>query len=124
MGTSSNRAQHQTGQNDTGCIVKRPRGHTPDWKSFWDLATPEEMARSFIELYGEGNRRAVGECIRTAVEDGRHEDCRFWRAVKVILDAGLEADPDVGDPEREDPEREDPERDHPEKGEGGDPPED
>lgn len=71
--------------------MPHPKDRASDWRSFWDLATPEDTARIFIDLYGEGAMQAVEDCIRTAIEDGRNEDCRFWRAVKVILESRLDA---------------------------------
>ena len=74
--------------------MQQPKGRAPDWRSFWDLATPEETAQVFVDLYGKGARQAVEECIRSAADDGRYEDRRFWRAVTAILDALDVSEPD------------------------------
>ena len=68
----------------------------PNWRSFWDLASPEETARAFIELYGSEASQAVAECIQSAADDGRDEDRRFWLAVAVVLRAGVPAIARVG----------------------------
>ena len=56
-----------------------------DWKSFWDLGTPKDAARAFIELYESRAIDAAQECVRTATADNRDEDARFWKAVVVLL---------------------------------------
>lgn len=68
-------------------VLRSPKtaGTPPDWRSFWDIATPYEAANVFIQLDGAGAVKAAQECARSAAEDGRHEDRRFWEAVLVIL---------------------------------------
>ena len=56
-----------------------------DWRSFWDLASPDEAAIAFVELYGANAGRAAHQCVLTAAVDGRDEDQRFWLAVVARL---------------------------------------
>lgn len=52
-----------------------------DWRSFWDLASPERGAATMIELYGESAAAAAADCASAALADDRDEDFRFWTAV-------------------------------------------
>jgi hypothetical protein len=61
--------------------------HPSDWRSFWDLATPEEGASAIIEIYGAGAAEAVLGCVAAAQHDDREEDCRFWTAVLECVEA-------------------------------------
>lgn len=54
---------------------------TVDFDSFWDLATPEEVAGMIAELYGGGAVEAAEQCVASASSDQRDDDYRFWTAV-------------------------------------------
>ncbi len=56
-----------------------------DWKSFWDLTSPDKMVPVLLELYGTDADSAVAQCILTASADGRDEDRHFWLAVASCL---------------------------------------
>ena len=56
-----------------------------DWNSFWDLATPEEAAATFREIYGAGAAEAAAECATAAKNDDRATDHQFWLAVSAVL---------------------------------------
>lgn len=56
-----------------------------DWNSFWDLATPEEAAATFREIYGAAAAEAVAECATAAKNDDRATDHQFWLAVSAVL---------------------------------------
>ena len=56
-----------------------------DWNSFWDLATPEEAAATFREIYGSAAAEAAAECATAAKNDDRATDHRFWLAVSAVL---------------------------------------
>jgi hypothetical protein len=58
---------------------------SPDWQSFWDLASPEEAARILLESYGADAIGAATECAETAEGDGRETDHQFWIAVLAHL---------------------------------------
>ncbi len=63
-----------------------------NWSSFWDLATPEEAAITFRELYGASAAQAAAQCANAASKDNRESDHRFWLAVCAALsDAGSTA---------------------------------
>ena len=63
-----------------------------NWSSFWDLATPEEAAATFRELYGASAVEAAKQCAKAAGKDNRESDHRFWLAVCAALgDAGSTA---------------------------------
>lgn len=51
-----------------------------EWKSFWDLSSPEEAARTLRQFYGAAAAKAAADCAAAAQLDGRDEDCRFWTA--------------------------------------------
>jgi hypothetical protein len=56
-----------------------------DWNSFWDLATPQEAAATFREIYGPAAAKAAAECATAASNDDRENDHRFWVAVSAEL---------------------------------------
>lgn len=56
-----------------------------DWNSFWDLATPQEAAATFREIYGPTAAAAAAECVTAARNDNRESDHRFWVAVSAEL---------------------------------------
>ena len=56
-----------------------------DWNSFWHLATPQEAAATFREIYGAGAAEAAAECATAARDDDRENDHRFWIAVSAEL---------------------------------------
>lgn len=56
-----------------------------NWKSFWELTTPEEAASRLRELYGAGAAKAAAECAQVAEADGRGEDHRFWVSTFALL---------------------------------------
>lgn len=58
----------------------------PDWRSFWDIATPQDGATAITEIYGSaGAAAAVRQCVAAARDDDRNEDCQFWTAVLECL---------------------------------------
>lgn len=57
-----------------------------DWKSFWDLVTPEQAADVLVELYGKGAARAAADSRAAAQADGREDDVWFWDAAREVLD--------------------------------------
>ena len=56
-----------------------------DWKSFWDISTPDRAASEVALIYGEDAALAVAQCSLGAKADGRDEDHRFWLAVLDCL---------------------------------------
>lgn len=52
-----------------------------DWRSFWDLANPEEGASAVVALFGAEAATAASHCASSAIADDRDEDYRFWVAV-------------------------------------------
>ena len=56
-----------------------------DWKSFWDISTPEETARILAGWYGPFAVKVAVDCALAASGDGREEDYRFWYAVFARL---------------------------------------
>lgn len=56
-----------------------------DWKSFWDLATPEKAAALMRELYGAGADGAAADAAADALADNRDEDARFWVATRAAV---------------------------------------
>lgn len=56
-----------------------------DWNSFWDLATPEEAAETFRDIYGPAAASAAAECATAAKNDDRVKDYQFWLAVSAVL---------------------------------------
>lgn len=68
-----------------------------DWTSFWDLASPEQAARTLAGLYGPDAARAAADCALAAADDDRDEDYRFWLAVFARLRAA-EQRPATGRP--------------------------
>ena len=65
--------------------MHQPKYGTLNWGGFADLASPEEAALAFVELYGQDAQQAVADCIRTAAMDGREGDKCFWSTVATIL---------------------------------------
>ena len=63
-----------------------------DWKSFWDLATPERAAAAFVELYGPNAASAAAGCALTADADNRQDDYRFWISVFRCLKSSSAGD--------------------------------
>ena len=56
-----------------------------DWKSFWDISTPEETARILAGWYGPLAAKLAVDCELAASGDDREEDYRFWYAVFARL---------------------------------------
>lgn len=56
-----------------------------DWNSFWDLATPQEAAATFRDIYGPTAAEAAEQCAVAAKKDNRESDHRFWAAVSAEL---------------------------------------
>ncbi len=57
----------------------------PDWKSFYDLTTPQEAARLMRKWHGDGAQSAAAENGLVAYADNRPDDKRFWAAVLIAL---------------------------------------
>ncbi|MCP4409389.1 MAG: hypothetical protein GY807_16890 [Gammaproteobacteria bacterium] len=57
------------------------------WESFWDVASPEAVALTMIEIYGAAAFLSASNCAATAIADGRNEDCRFWTTVRSCIEA-------------------------------------
>jgi hypothetical protein len=51
------------------------------WRSFWDLATPEQGAAAVLQMYGDAAAEAASHCASAAFDDNREDDYRFWTAV-------------------------------------------
>lgn len=62
-----------------------------DWKSFWDIASPQHAASVMAHNYGSAARQAALHCAVAAEADGRAEDSRFWRAVAQALHSNVHA---------------------------------
>lgn len=56
-----------------------------DWRSFYDLTTPQEAAATLREFYGAGAARAAITCAAAAQTDGREQDFKFWMAAFAEL---------------------------------------
>ena len=52
-----------------------------NWKSFWEIATPEEAARILTEWFGIMAAQLAVDCALAAGNDQRDDDRRFWLAV-------------------------------------------
>jgi len=57
-----------------------------EWRSFWDVATPEQGATAMIEIYGTAAAKAVHSCAVAALNDARNADYRFWTAVLACIE--------------------------------------
>lgn len=66
-----------------GLLMLSPSGN---WKSFWDISTPERAATEAARIYGENAGLAVMQCSLGAKADGRDDDYRFWIAVFHCLE--------------------------------------
>jgi hypothetical protein len=58
-----------------------------DWRSFWDIATPQQGATALIEMYGPAAAEAARKCATAALDDDRNEDYQFWTAVLTCLES-------------------------------------
>lgn len=56
-----------------------------DWRSFWDVATPDQMATAMKEVYGLSAKTACHENVMQAKRDDRQVDYQFWLAVLCSL---------------------------------------
>lgn len=56
-----------------------------NWKSFWDLATPERAAHIMLELYGADAAGEAAACAAAARTDNREADAEFWDATQLVL---------------------------------------
>jgi len=52
-----------------------------NWKSFWEIATPEEAARILSEWFGMMAAQLAVDCALAAGSAQRDDDRRFWLAV-------------------------------------------
>ncbi len=52
-----------------------------NWKSFWEIATPEEAARILTEWFGMMAAQLAVDCALAAGNDQRDDDRRYWLAV-------------------------------------------
>ena len=52
-----------------------------NWKSFWEIATPEEAARILTDWFGIMAAQLAVDCALAAGSDQRDDDRRFWLAV-------------------------------------------
>jgi hypothetical protein len=82
---SNSRARSAAASNGLRSMWHAMTPQLPDWRSFWDVATPEQGATAMIDLYGPAAAKAVLKCAAAAVSDDRHEDYRFWKAVLTCL---------------------------------------
>ena len=55
------------------------------WSSFWDIATPDQMAKELGEQYGADAKTACHINILHAKSDNRMQDYQFWLAVLCRL---------------------------------------
>lgn len=55
------------------------------WRSFWDLATPEDVAQILREMFGDDAAKIAAENGLVAKSDDREEDFQFWSTVFRIL---------------------------------------
>lgn len=60
---------------------------SPDGSIFPDLITSEDAAGVLIEWYGAAAVDAATSNAVSALADGRHEDQRFWIAVRRAIEA-------------------------------------
>ena len=57
-----------------------------NWRSYWDLATPDQACGVLLERYGPRRaKRAAVESVRAARLDDRDADRWFWLAVLCRL---------------------------------------
>ena len=56
-----------------------------NFTSFWEVASPDQAAYAFVELYGSNAMEAARECAESATADDRDADRRFWLAVMTAL---------------------------------------
>ena len=63
-----------------------------NWKSFWDIATPEEAARILTEWFGMMAAQLAVDCALAAGGDQRDDDRRFWLAVLDSLTGSTQRD--------------------------------
>jgi hypothetical protein len=63
--------------------------HEPtDWRSFWDITTPQQGADVIVEMYGPAAVDAVLSCAAAAQSDNRDDDYQFWAAVLDCVQGG------------------------------------
>lgn len=55
--------------------------------SFWDFATPADVAELLRRSHGPAGRGVAVQCSVAAKSDGRDKDYRFWLAVECELSA-------------------------------------
>ena len=55
------------------------------WDSFWDLATPDQMALVMDQAFGELAPGYALEAATAAIRDRRATDYAFWKVVLVRL---------------------------------------
>ncbi len=67
-----------------------------NWKSFWDIATPEEAARILTEWFGMMAAQLAVDCALAAGSDHRDDDRRFWLAVLDSLTGSTQRRPPMG----------------------------
>ncbi len=65
-----------------------------NWKSFWDIATPEEAARILTGWFGMMAAQLAVDCALAAGSDQREDDRRFWLAVLDSLTGSTQRRPE------------------------------
>lgn len=55
------------------------------WRSFWDVATAEDVASILRDMHGDGAAKIAAENGLIAKADGRESDFEFWVCVFKAL---------------------------------------
>lgn len=77
--------------NDRDQLVQSRSGmahNSTEWRSFRDLATPQQGADFILEIYGPAAAEAALSCATAAQNDDRDEDYQFWAAVLACVKDG------------------------------------
>jgi hypothetical protein len=67
-----------------------------NWRSFWDVATPQQGATAMIEIYGPAAAEAAHSCASAALNDDRDDDYQFWTAVLECIQEPEQLGDDAG----------------------------